>query len=134
MHCITMLSDLLWIFSATGEKISLPKEFLLFKFKSLIAPLGRNAHLKWAIPPALLLATPVAFAAASLSASTLVNSVIALLIFGLILGLLLFLVNRAPFIPAEWKTGITYFIYFVVVLLVINWLLGFTGNSIVVIN
>ena len=91
-------------------------------------------NLKSLIPSALFLAAPAAFAAATLSAAGLVNSVVVLLIFGFILGGLLLLVAKAPFIPAEWKDGITYFIYFIVILLVINWLLGLTGNPIVVIK
>jgi drug/metabolite transporter (DMT)-like permease len=78
---------------------------------------------------ALLLSTicfPVM--AATVSANTLVGWVVSLIVLGIICGLLIFLVRKAPFIPPEWKTGIEYLIYLVVVLIVIGWLLGFVGQ------
>ncbi len=67
--------------------------------------------------------------AASVDAGGLVNAVIYLIILGIVVGILLFLVRRAPFIPAEAKTIIVYVIYFVCAIFIINWLLGFTSNG-----
>jgi hypothetical protein len=66
--------------------------------------------------------------AATVTAGTLVGWVVSLIILGIVCGLLIFLVRRAPFIPHEWKTGIEYLIYVVVILIVIGWLLGFFGQ------
>lgn len=75
----------------------------------------------------LALASAPALAAIGVSIQGLVELVIYLIVLGLIVGLLLFLVAKAPFIPAEWKTWINYVIYFVCVLLLINFLLSFVG-------
>lgn len=82
-----------------------------------------------ALPLALF--SPLAMAAASVSMQALVDLVVALIVIGLILGILLFLVNRAPFIPPEWKTGIVYVIYFVAAIIIINFLLGLAGYPLI---
>ncbi len=79
----------------------------------------------------LLLVSAPAFAAITLSMQSLVEVVVALIIIGLVLGILIFLVRKAPFIPPEWKSGIEYFIYFIAALVVINFLLGLGGMSVV---
>ncbi len=76
----------------------------------------------------LALASPLAFAA-TISMDGLVEVVVWLIVIGLVLGLLLLLVRKAPFIPPEWKTGIEYVIYFIVILFVINLLLGLIGHQ-----
>ena len=75
----------------------------------------------------LMLFSPLALAAATVSIQGLVELVILLIVLGLIVGLLLFLVAKAPFIPPEWRQWINYVIYFVCVLILINFLLGFAG-------
>jgi hypothetical protein len=80
---------------------------------------------------ALWLFSPLAFAAVGISMSSLVDTVIYLLIIGIVVGILIFLVNRAPFIPAEWKQIIVYIIYFICAIAVINLLLGMTGHPLV---
>ena len=82
----------------------------------------------------LALVSPFALAAGMISMESLIDTVIYLLIIGFIFGILIFLVNRAPIIPAEWKVFIVYFIYFVGALVLINLLLGLTGHPIVVIG
>lgn len=78
----------------------------------------------------LLFLSPLAMAATARGdASGLVNAVIYLIILGIIVGILLFLVNRAPFIPPEAKQIIVYVIYFVCAIFIINWLLGFTSSG-----
>jgi len=79
---------------------------------------------------ALLLSAVPAFAAVNISVAGLVELVIWLIVLGLIVGLLLFLVAKAPFIPAEWKQWINYVIYFVCVLILINFLLTMAGAPI----
>ena len=74
------------------------------------------------------LASPLAFAAINMSVQGLVEFVIYLLIIGLIFGILLFIVGRAPFIPEPWKQVITWIIYVVGALMVINILLGLAGH------
>jgi hypothetical protein len=71
----------------------------------------------------------VAWAAVNASVGGLVETVIYLIIVAVVVGILLWLVNRAPFIPAEAKTIIVYVIYFVCALILINWLLGFTSSG-----
>jgi len=66
--------------------------------------------------------------AATVTAGTLVGWVVSLIILGIVCGLLIFLVRKAPFIPPEWKSGIEYLIYFIVILIVIGWLLGYVGQ------
>lgn len=79
--------------------------------------------------PLLLAIVPLpAFAAINMSIEGLVEFVIYLLVIGLIFGILLFIVGRAPFIPAPWKEVITWIIYLVGALMVINILLGFAGH------
>lgn len=78
----------------------------------------------------LMFASPMAFAALDISIGGLVEAVVWLIIVGLIVGLLLWAVAKAPWIPEPWKTGITYFIYFVCVLIALNFLLGLVGTPI----
>ena len=70
-------------------------------------------------------------AAINLSIEKLVDNVIYLLIIGFVFGILIFLVRRAPVIPAEWKQFIEYFIYFVAGLFLIALLLDFAGHPII---
>lgn len=83
---------------------------------------------------ALIFMALPAFAVGMISMSTLIDAVIYLIIIGFVFGILLFLVNKAPFIPAEWKVFIVYFIYFVGALVLINLLLGLAGHPIVVLG
>ena len=79
--------------------------------------------------------TPLAMAAVTVTtggrgdAGGLVDAVVYLIVLGVIVGILLFLVNRAPFIPPEAKTIIVYVIYFICAIFIINWLLGMTSNG-----
>lgn len=70
-------------------------------------------------------------AAINLSIEGLVDAVVYLIILGVVFGILIFLVRRAPMIPAEWKTFIEYFIYFVAGLFLIALLLDFAGHPII---
>lgn len=56
-----------------------------------------------------------------------VRMVVTLIVIGIVFGLLYYLVDKAPFIPPEFKTGIKYFLLFVVVLFVIGLLLKMIG-------
>lgn len=68
---------------------------------------------------------------AAISGSNLVNGLIYLLIMGIICWLLLWLVGMSP-IPEPFKKVITWIIYVVAVLMLINWLLSLTGNAVIV--
>jgi len=59
-----------------------------------------------------------------------VRMVVTLIVVGIVFGLLYYLVEKAPFIPPEFKTGIKYFLLFVVVLFVIGLLLRMIGYPI----
>jgi len=83
--------------------------------------------MKYALALILAIASPLAFAAIDIGVSGLVNFVIYLLIVGIIFGVLLFIVGKAPFIPEPWKQVITWIIYLVGALMVINLLLGLVG-------
>lgn len=72
-----------------------------------------------------------ALAAASVTTDGIVNLVVYMIIIGIVFGLLFFLVDRAPFIPPEWKTVIKYVIIFIAVLFLINLLLGLVGHPII---
>lgn len=76
----------------------------------------------------LALVSPLALAATA-NMRGLVDFVIDLVIIGVIFGILLWLVRRAPFIPAEGKTLIEYALYFIAAIFVINWLLGLSGHQ-----
>jgi hypothetical protein len=84
--------------------------------------------MKLLLPLLLAFVSPLAFAAVGISIEGLVELVVWLIVVGLIVGLLLYLVAHAPFIPEDWKTWIKYVIYFVCILLIINFLLGFIGH------
>jgi len=77
------------------------------------------------------LATLAFGASIDLSMDSLVQTVIYLIIIGFVFGILIFLINKAPFIPVEWKSFIIYFVYFVAALILINLLLGLAGHPIV---
>jgi NADH:ubiquinone oxidoreductase subunit 6 (subunit J) len=64
---------------------------------------------------------------AAISGSGLVNSLIYLLIAGIILGLVLWLVGKSP-VPEPFKSVITWIVYVVAVLILINFLLGLIGR------
>ncbi len=68
---------------------------------------------------------------AAISSGALLNGLIYLLIAGIILGLLLWLVGKSP-IPEPFKNVITWVIYLVAVLMLINWLLSLIGRPIFV--
>lgn len=78
-----------------------------------------------------LFSTAALAAAPIFTVEGLVQSVVILIIAGIIVGLLYFLIDRAPFIPAEFKTGIKYFLLFIVVLFVIGILLRLIGHPII---
>jgi hypothetical protein len=83
---------------------------------------------QYALSAALALGSQLAFAAVSMSVEGLVSFVIYLLVIGIVFGILLFVVGRAPFIPDPWKQIITWIIYLVGAILVINILLGLAGS------
>lgn len=74
------------------------------------------------------IALPAFAAVVNIGMDSLISTVIYLIVIGFIFGILLFLVNRAPFIPAEWKVFVVYFIYFVGAIFLINLLLGLAGH------
>lgn len=74
-----------------------------------------------------LFAAP-ALAAINISMPGLVDFVIYLLVVAIVFGILLFIVGKAPFIPEPWKQVITWIIYLVGALMVINLLLGLAGS------
>jgi hypothetical protein len=84
--------------------------------------------MRLALFTALVLLAGPAFAA--MSGSGLVNLVVYLIIVAVIIGILLFLVDKAPFIPGEAKAIIKYVIYFVAAIAIINLLLGLAGHPI----
>lgn len=87
--------------------------------------------MKTALALTLAFIPSLAFAAIDISVQGLVSTVIYLLIIGVIIGILLWLVAKAPFIPPEGKSIITYVIYFIAALIVIAVLLSFAGVPIV---
>jgi NADH:ubiquinone oxidoreductase subunit 6 (subunit J) len=64
---------------------------------------------------------------AAISGSGLVHSLIYLLIAGIILGLVLWLVGKSP-VPEPFKSVLTWIVYAVAVLILINFLLGLIGR------
>lgn len=58
-----------------------------------------------------------------------VQGIIFLFVVVIILGLLLWLVSIAPFIPALFKQVLSFIIYFVAVLVLINFLLGLCNHA-----
>lgn len=84
--------------------------------------------MKYALAIILSLVSLPAFAAVNMSISGLVEFVVYLLIVGIIFGGLLWLVGKAPFIPDAGKQVITWIIYLVGALMIINLLLGLIGQ------
>jgi NADH:ubiquinone oxidoreductase subunit 6 (subunit J) len=64
---------------------------------------------------------------AVISGSGLVNALIYLLIAGIICGLVLWLVNKSP-VPEPFKSVLTWIVYAVAVIILINFLLGLIGR------
>ena len=83
------------------------------------------------LPFVLAFVSVPAFAALNMSIEGIVEVFLYLLVAALIFGILIFLLRRAPFIPAEWKVWIEYILYFLAALVVINLLLGFLGHPLV---
>jgi len=69
--------------------------------------------------------------AINLSLQGLVDTVVWLIVLAVVGGILIYLVQKAPKIPPDWKEFIIYFIYFVAALFVINILLSFIGYPVV---
>ncbi len=67
------------------------------------------------------------FLTIAVSGSGLIQAIVYLLIAGLILGLLLWLVRKSP-VPEPFRSVITWVIYLVAVLYLINWLLTLIGR------
>lgn len=65
---------------------------------------------------------------AAASGNAAINGLIYLLVIGVILGLLLFLVSKSP-IPEPFKSVLTWILYVVGVIFLVNWLLGWIGHS-----
>ncbi len=84
--------------------------------------------MKLALALLLTLVAAPALAVVNIGMEGLISTVIYLIVIGAVFGILIFLVNKAPFIPAEWKQFIIYFIYFVGALFLINLLLGLAGH------
>ena len=84
--------------------------------------------MRYALAAILSLVAAPAFAV-SVSMQGLIELVIDLLIIGFVGGILIFLINKAPFIPAEWKSVIIYVVYFIGAIFLINLLLGLGGHS-----
>jgi len=61
-----------------------------------------------------------------ISGDALIHGFIYLLVIGVILGLLFWLVSKSP-VPDPLKTVLTWIIYAIAVLILINFLLGFAG-------
>ncbi len=64
-----------------------------------------------------------------ISLSGAVSVIVTLVVAGIVFGLLDLLVQRAPFIPAEWKEGIRWVLLLVGVLVLIGILLSLTGGG-----
>lgn len=90
--------------------------------------------MKYALALLLSFFSATAFAAGGGDVGGFVNFVIYLIVAGVIFGILLWLVAKAPFIPAEGKTIINYVLYFVAALFVINLLLSLIGHPIFSLN
>jgi hypothetical protein len=69
---------------------------------------------------------------AVVSGGGLIQGLIFLVVVGIILGIILWLVDKAPFIPALFKQIITWIVYVVAAIILINFLLGLTGHPIFV--
>lgn len=65
---------------------------------------------------------------ALITGTSLINGLIYLLVIGIVLWLLVWLVGRSP-LPDPFKTVITFVLYAVGVILLINWLLGLVGHG-----
>lgn len=76
--------------------------------------------------PALLCLLPTSvLAATNFDIRSIVTFGLKLLVIAMIFGALLFLVRKAPFIPADVKTWIEYALYFLLVVAIILYLLTF---------
>lgn len=65
---------------------------------------------------------------AAISGNNFVNIIIHLVIIAIVFTILLLIVRKAPLDP-EIKKWVVWGVYFLGALMLINWLLGFTGNS-----
>lgn len=61
-----------------------------------------------------------------------VQSLIFLVVVAIVLGLVLWLVEKAPFLPAIFKQVLTWLVYLVAVLVLINFLLSLAGRPLFV--
>ena len=64
-----------------------------------------------------------------ISLSGAVNVIVTLIIAGIVFGLLDLLVQRAPFIPDEWKAGIRWVLLALAILVLIGILISLTGGG-----
>jgi hypothetical protein len=58
-----------------------------------------------------------------------VNVILLLIIAGIVFGLLDLLIQRAPFIPVEWKAGVRWVLLVLAVLVLIGILLSLVGGT-----
>ncbi len=75
----------------------------------------------------------LAAAAIAVSGNSLVSGIITLLVVGIILWLLLWIVGKSP-IPDPFKTVLTWVLYVIGVILLINFLLGLIGHGFIAFN
>jgi hypothetical protein len=69
--------------------------------------------------------------AAAIAGNDFVHGLIYMIVIGIILGLLLWLVSVIPLIPPIVKQVLTWLIYLVAVLVLVNFLLGLTGHPLI---
>jgi preprotein translocase subunit SecE len=65
-----------------------------------------------------------------ISLSGMVSIIVTLIILGIVFGLLDLLIQRAPFIPVEWKQGLRYVLLVLVVLVLIGILINLGGGGV----
>lgn len=75
-------------------------------------------------------ALPVMAATPSVTPQSIVKWILVLIGVGIIVGLLYLLIDKAPFIPAEFKTGLKYLLLFLIVVLVIGVIMSLIGYPI----
>lgn len=63
-----------------------------------------------------------------------IHAILFLIVAGIILGILLWIVSIIPLIPAIFKQVITWVIYLVAALILINFLLSLVGHPLFVLN
>lgn len=63
-----------------------------------------------------------------------IHAILFLVIAAIILGIVLWLISLAPFIPAPFKTVLTWVVYLFAALILINFLLGLTGHPLFVLD